>query len=151
MDCLLICRSPVSLPLFYLSDVCSADFGDGMLGVIMTLSCLLMLTFSWSYAPAEQGRRAIVSHAQVRNFYPWNLIMALVLRFNFFATSPQMLTRRAHRSRSILTQSAGRPPVDAEDIVAYANHISFSTNAGLLRVCLAVITLVAILTPPLSL
>ena len=40
------------------------------------------------------------------------------------------LSHLIHRSRSMLNQSEGRPAVDTEEIVAYSNHISFSTNAG---------------------
>ena len=41
------------------------------------------------------------------------------------------LSRLVHRSRSLLDQSKGRPSVDTDDIVAYANHVSFTSNAGL--------------------
>ena len=38
------------------------------------------------------------------------------------------LSHLIHRSRSLLTK--GRPPVSVDDLVAYSNHVSFSTNAG---------------------
>ncbi len=41
----------------------------------------------------------------------------------------------------LICRTQGRPTVDAEEIVAYSNHVSFSTNAGksmCVRVCVCV-------------
>jgi hypothetical protein len=40
------------------------------------------------------------------------------------------LSQLIHRSRSLMDQTTGRPPVDVDELVAYSNHVSFSTNAG---------------------
>ena len=41
------------------------------------------------------------------------------------------LSQLIHSSRSLMDQTTGRPPVHVDELVAYSNHVSFSTNAGL--------------------